>query len=88
MLAVIQAPIDGALFSGIISVGTTLDTSQVAFVTSVTGSETAFLQIQNIGYWINAVVADAGGGNFEIQYTLLYAKNDSVRKVTGSHLLI
>jgi len=88
VLAAVQAPIDVALFNGSISIGKTLNSTQIAFISVVTGDPTAYLQIQNIGYWINATINEPVSGEFVVNYTLLYSKNDVVRKVEGSHLLI
>lgn len=88
VLAAIQAPIDVGLFNGTISVGKTLNSTQIAFITSVTGDDTAHIQIKNAGYWISAAVVEQTPNNFAIVYTLIYAKNDVIRKVEGSHLLI
>lgn len=88
VLGAIQDPIDQSLFNGIISIEKPLSTTQIAFISSVTGDDTAYIQIQNAGYWISAEIVGLGGSEFEVQYTLLYAKNDVVRKVEGSHLLI
>ena len=88
VLAAIQAPIDLGLFNGIISVGKTLNQTQRAFVTTITGDETSYHQIENSGYWIEAQILEPVPTEFEVNYTLLYSKNDVVRKVEGSHLLI
>lgn len=88
VLSVIQSDIDDALTSGIISVGKELDSTQIAFITSVTGDDNAYLQIQGIGYWISAQVEEPQPDEFTVDYTLLYSKNDSIRKVEGSHILI
>lgn len=88
VLAVVQGSIETALFNGTISVGKELSDTQVAVVTSVTGDDTAFLQIQNIGYWIDAVITEPTANEFVVVYTLLYSKNDVIRKVEGTHTLI
>jgi len=88
VLSVIQSDIDDALTSGIISVGKSLDSTQIAFITSITGDPNAYLQIEGIGYWISAQILEPVPDEFEVNYTLLYSKNDSVRKVEGSHILI
>lgn len=87
-LATIQPSLEVGLNAGVISVGRTLSTTQRAFVQGVTGDENAYLDLENIGYWITAIVAEPTPGNFEIQYTLLYAKNDAVRKITGVNSLV
>jgi len=88
VLTSIQGNIDDALVSGIISVGKTLNDNQIATITTLTGDENAFLQIQNIGYWITGFLTEPTSGNFVVNYLLLYSKNDVVRKVEGSHVLI
>jgi len=88
VLTSIQASIDAALFNGVISIGKVLNTTQIAFITSATDDPNAFLQIQNIGYWIDAVITEPTANNFVVDYTLLYSKNDVVRKVEGTHTLI
>ena len=88
VLAAIQAPIDQALLNGTISIGKKFNATQIAFISVTTGDPLAFHQIQNSGYWIEAQIVDAGGGEFVVEYVLIYAKNDVIRKVEGSHLLI
>jgi hypothetical protein len=88
VLTSIQASIDLALLNGTISVGATLNVTQRAFVLAITGDELAFLQIQNIGYWLNASIQEPQPSEFQVDYVLLYKKNDAIRKVEGSHLLI
>lgn len=88
VLSAIQDPIETALFNGIISIGKTLSTAQIAFVTATTGDALAYVQVQNAGYWLNAVIDEPTSGEFVVIYTLIYSKNDVVRKVEGSHLLI
>lgn len=88
VLAAIQDPIEVGLFNGTISIGKTLNATQIAFITAITGDPNAFQQIQSAGYWINAVINEPTTNEFVVDYTLLYSKNDVVRKVVGSHLLI
>lgn len=88
VLATIQPSIENGLFNGIISVGKTLNPDQIRFITNATGDENAFLQVQNIGYWIDAVVVEISPIEFSIDYVLIYSKNDAVRAVNGSHSLI
>lgn len=87
ILTQVQASIELALFNGTISIGKSLTSTQIAFVTTVTGDPNAFLQIQNIGYWIDASISGVAP-NLQVDYVLVYAKNDSVKKVEGSHDLL
>lgn len=91
VLGVLEAeggPIQTALLNGTISVGKDLNPTQIAFITQVTGDEFAYIQIQTNGYWLDAVIDEPQPNEFVIKYTLLYSKNDVVRKVEGTHTLI
>ena len=62
------------------------------FVTQQTGDPLAWLQVQNIGYWVDAtIVAFVGPGNtteYKAVYTLIYSKDDAIRSVEGTHSLV
>lgn len=92
VMAILQDPINRALFNGVISVGKTLTPQQKVFVTQVTGDALAWHQVQTIGYWLDAVVEQftgpAGTPEYRIVYVLVYSKDDAVRKVEGTHVLI
>lgn len=92
ILAVLQDPINRALLNGTISVGKTLSTAQRLFVTEITDDVLAYLQVENIGYWIDCRMeprtATSGIIEFVAVYTLIYSKDDVVRKVEGQHVLV
>jgi len=92
VLAILQDSIDRALTNGVISVGKPLTTSQKVFVGELTGDADAWHQVQDVGYWIGAtVVFEAGEGGTQeakIVYTLVYSKDDAIRKVEGQHVLV
>jgi hypothetical protein len=92
VLGVLQSVIDQAIFNGTISVGKTLNTTQKLFITQETGSDKAWYQVQNLGYWVSATVrsytTEDDRTEFEIVYTLIYSKDDAIRKVIGRHVLI
>lgn len=92
ILGVLQDPIDRALNNGTISVGKPLNASQKLFVTQITGDPTAWQQVQNIGYWrgcvVESFVTTDGRTEWRAVYTLVYSKDDDIRKVNGSHDLI
>jgi uncharacterized protein DUF3383 len=81
-----------AIFNGIISVGKTLNTTEIQYITSITGSQKAWYQVQTIGYWLNtsiqSYVTVDNRTEYEIIYTLIYADDQAIRKVVGSHILI
>jgi hypothetical protein len=87
ILAVLQSVINLALLNGTISVGKTLTTAQQMFITAATGDPLAWYQVQNSGYWVNVIIVQSGN-DFIATYTLIYSKNDVIRKVVGTHTLI
>lgn len=92
ILTALQGVVQQAIFNGTISIGKTLTPTQQLAVTTFTGDPTAWRQVQNSGYWLDVVIAPftAPGGDTEYQatYTLVYSKNDVVRKIVGTHVLI
>lgn len=93
ILAILQGPIQEALFNGTISVGKNLTIIQQLAVTDFTGDDKAWYQVQAIGYWVDVVIAPVvnpqnGTTQYEANYTVVYSKDDTVRKVNGTHILI
>jgi len=88
ILGILQDNIDQAKFNGVISIDKPMTPTQQAYITSVTGDENAWRQVQSIGYWLDAVVNEGSPGEFSIDYTLIYAKADAVRKVNGTQIMI
>lgn len=93
MLAVIQSVIDQAKLNGTISAGKTISTVQQQYITQTSGDRTAWRQIATIGYWINITFSSYVNSNTQLtewmaSYTLLYAKDDAIRMVQGSDIMI
>lgn len=89
ILGVLQGVINQALNNGTISVGKTLTTAQQMYITSATGDPLAWYQVQNTGYWVDVVITASGSPlQYTATYTLIYSKDDVIRKVVGTHTLI
>lgn len=92
LTTVLQNVIDLGLNNGTISVGKPLTVDQKLFITNITGSNTAWQQVQNNGYWIGVTLqtylAPDDRLEWEAVYTLVYSKDDVIRKVQGRHVLI
>ena len=92
LLAVIQSKINQALDNGTVSVGKALSTFQKLYIAEITGNPLAWQQVQNIGYWVDCqmqtYVTQDGRTEYKAVYTLIYSKEDAVRKVEGTHTLI
>lgn len=91
ILAVLQNVIDLALFNGTISVGKPLTVAQKLFISNATGDQNAWQQVQNIGYWVDAQIVpfvEDDVTKYKAVYTLIYSKDDIIRKVEGTDILI
>lgn len=91
ILAVLQSVIEEATDNGTISANKTLTPSQIAFITSTTGDNTAWYQVQTIGYWVNCVIVPYTVGPdtfYKAEYTLIYSKDDVINLITGQQVLI
>lgn len=93
MLAQMQDVVDRGTFNGVISVGKPLSVTQKLYITNVTGDPLAWQQVLRIGYWMDGVMQSIVNpqtqlAEWQFVYTLIYSKDDAVRKVVGTHTLI
>lgn len=92
VIAILQDVIDQALFNGVISVDKPLNITQKLYIGQITGDDLAWHQIQNTGYWLDAAaesyVTTDSRTEWKIVYTLVYSKDDAIRKIDGTHVLI
>ena len=91
MLNAAQETIDKALSNGTFLPGKELDSAQQLTIKQISGSDTAYLQVQTAGYWITTEVKSEvvdSVTQFFVEYTLIYSKNDSIRRVSGRNILI
>ena len=92
IITILQDAIDRALFNGTISVGKPLTTIQKLYIGNLTGDDLAWQQVQTLGYWLDCTMESyvtlSGLTEWKAVYTLIYSKDDTIRKVDGSHVLI
>lgn len=93
ILSVLQSVIDIAKNNGTISRGSLISTVQQLYITQVSGSATAWQQVSTLGYWLNItfssyVNTNSGLTEWQANYTLIYAKDNEIRLVTGSDIMI
>jgi hypothetical protein len=76
----------------VISVGKTLTAVQQQYITSLSADPTAWRQVQTIGYWVtisfSSYVTSDGRTEWQANYTLIYSKDDNIRLVNGSDVMI
>ncbi len=91
ILNIMQGVIDQGLANGTISVGKILTVVEQLDITQITGDQNAWKQVQNIGYWKGVVfvpIVVSGQNEYKAVYTLIYSKDDVIRKIEGSDILI
>jgi hypothetical protein len=92
LLAVLQSVIERATFNGTISIGKPLNITQKLYIGQMTGDDNAWQQVFRLGYWLDCVlqsyVTQDSRTEWKAVYTLIYSKDDVIRKVEGSHVLI
>ena len=87
----LQNVIARALNNGAISIGKPLNYTQQAFIREITGDELAWVQVQNLGYWLKFSIEEVTVDDrveWVAKYLLVYSKKDVIRKVEGTHSLI
>ena len=84
-MSYIDAAVAQGLSNGSISVGKVLTTTQINYITQITGDDKAYLDVQSRGYWYSVTT---NASNNLMDYLLIYAKRDSIDKVEGRHSLI
>lgn len=91
VLAIVQSVIQQAVANGSISVGRTLTETEILYITNATGDPNVWQQIQNIGYWVTTTITTVVISNvtqYIINYTLIYAADGVVNKITGTDIQI
>jgi hypothetical protein len=92
IFGLLQGRIEQSKRNGVISIGKTLTTLQQIAVTQLTGDVDAWRDVQSNGYWADVVIVPYIGPSetteYKAVYTLVYSKNDVVRKIEGSHNLV
>lgn len=92
VLGALQNVIDLALFNGTFSVSKPLSPAQISYITTITGDPAAYSQVQNAGYWVSCVIVpfvdSASTTEFAAKYIIVYSKDDVVRFISGTQVLI
>jgi hypothetical protein len=88
ILSTLQTVVSQALLNGTISVGKILTNTQKLYVGQITNDPNAWYQVQNNGYWLDVVIEQQVDLTYQATYKLVYSKDDDIRKVEGTHVLI
>lgn len=92
VLAIVQSGVDRGLNNGTVLPGKDLTELEKVAIIRGTNDPLAWLDVQTNGFWYDAQIVpetdSSGVTTYVAQYTLFYAKGDSVRRIEGSHNLI
>lgn len=92
LLTILQSVMEQATFNGTISIGKPFTQVQKLYIGNLTGDANAWQQVFRLGYWLDCVlrsyVTQDSRTEWKAVYTLIYSKDDAIRKVEGSHILI
>jgi len=85
--AALQGVIDQALTNGVISVGNIFSNAKKFQIASLTGVPDGWITVQTEGYYLKVYITEPSPEVFNINYLLVYGKNNSVRKIEGSDII-
>lgn len=91
LTSIVTGNAEEALNNHVFAKNKELTTTQKAYVTQLTGDEDAWLDLQNNSYLLDVDITTETSGEATVyvgEYTLIYLKNDTIRKVEGKNILI
>lgn len=91
VLSSIQGIITQAVTNGTISIGKPLTDAQKSYITSLTNDNQAWQEVFNSGFWVDVNIesfVEDSVTRYKAVYTLIYSKDDVIRKVEGRDILI
>lgn len=81
-----------ALVNGTISANKPLNQTQKTYINTITNDLNAATAVGTTGYWLDVTLSSttsvSGAVTWQANYLLVYAKDDVIRKVVGTHSLI
>lgn len=83
--------IDRAKLNGTITTEKEISDADKVYIYNVTADENAWRQIYQLGYYLITSISKVKINNqdtYQFNYTLLYSKGDSIKKVEGQNILI
>ena len=91
IVANMQPVINLAITNGTIETGSQLTSTQIAVINSLSGIQTAWVQVQNTGYWLGVTFESYVVGNvteYKAVYTLIYKQENAINMIQGEDILI
>ena len=93
LLNQLQAVVQAFKRNGVISVGKPFNSTQIGAITNLAQNPNAWYQVQNQGYWLDLYIESfvnvtTSLTEWRAVYTLIYSKDDAIRKIVGTHALV
>ena len=91
VLSSLMETVNLSLYNGVTMPGKTLDSTQKAYITQITGNTDAWMAVQGNGYYLDANVEKYTEDNVEkykVSFLYVYSKGDSINYVDGRDILI
>ena len=91
VLGAMMETVNLSLYNGVTMAGKTLDNTQKAYITQLTGDIDAWMAVQSNGYYLDADVVKYTENNVEkykVSFLYVYSKGDSINYVDGRDILI
>lgn len=91
VLSALMETVNLALTNGVVLAGKELDSTQKAYITTITGDEDGWIAVQNAGYRLSAEVEkyeEYGMTKYKISFLFVYSKGDTINYVDGRDILI
>ena len=83
--------VNQALYNGVTLVGKTLNSTQKAYITQITGNIDAWMNVQSNGYYLDAQLVkytEDDVEKYKVSFLYVYSKGDSINYVDGRDIMI
>lgn len=91
ILGAMMETVNLSLYNGVTMPGKTLDSTQKAYITQITGDTDAWMAVQSNGYYLDADVikyTEDGVEKYKVSFLYVYSKGDSINYVDGRDIMI
>lgn len=91
VMSALMDTVNKALTNGVVLAGKELDSTQKAYITTITGDEDGWIAVQNSGYRLSANIekyTEYGIEKYKISFLFIYSKGDTINYVDGRDILI
>lgn len=91
IISAMMDTVNQSIYNGVTLPGKTLDSTQKAYITQITGDTDAWMKVQGNGYYLTADVVkytEEEVEKYKVSFLFVYSKGDSINFVDGRDVLI